>query len=33
MAQTLNLESSGATMGLYEVAPAGDARAAVVVLQ
>jgi carboxymethylenebutenolidase len=33
MAQTLNLESSGDTMGLYEVAPAGDARAAVVVLQ
>jgi carboxymethylenebutenolidase len=33
MAQTLNLESSGDTMGLYEVEPEGDARAAVVVLQ
>ena len=33
MAQTLNLESSGATMGLYEVQPTGDARAAIVVVQ
>jgi len=33
MAQTLDLESSGATMGLYEVQPTGDARAAVVVIQ
>jgi carboxymethylenebutenolidase len=33
MAQTLNLDSSGETMGLYEVEPTGDARAAIVVLQ
>jgi carboxymethylenebutenolidase len=33
MAQTLNVESSGGSMGLYEVEPVGAARGAIVVLQ
>lgn len=33
MAQTLNVESSGGSMGLYEAEPRGDTRGAIVVLQ
>jgi carboxymethylenebutenolidase len=33
MAQTLNVESSGGSMGLYEAEPEGAARGAIVVLQ
>jgi carboxymethylenebutenolidase len=33
MAQTVNLESSGSTMGLYEAEPEGTARGAILVLQ
>jgi carboxymethylenebutenolidase len=33
MAQTVNLESSGETMGLYDAEPKGTARAAIVVFQ
>ena len=33
MTQTVTLESTGGEMGLYEAAPAGDATAAIVVLQ
>jgi carboxymethylenebutenolidase len=33
MAQTLNVESSGGSMGLYEAEPGGAARGAIIVLQ
>jgi carboxymethylenebutenolidase len=33
MAQTLTVESSGGSMGLYEAEPVGEARGAIVVLQ
>jgi carboxymethylenebutenolidase len=33
VAQTLNVESSGGSMGLYEAEPQGEARGAIVVLQ
>ena len=33
MAQTVNLESSGSTMGLYEVEPEGTPRGAILVVQ
>jgi carboxymethylenebutenolidase len=33
MAQTVNIDSSGLTMGLYDAEPAGEARGAVVVFQ